>query len=155
MKGNEKVIERLNLLLGDELSAISQYMVHSEMCANWGYKHLHEAIEKQAKDEMRHAEKLISRILFLEGQPNPAPQKKVQIGKNIEEQLTSDIDGENDAIEMYNDAIQLSETAGDHGTADLLRIILSDEEKHVDWLETQQQLISQIGLPNYLARQMD
>jgi bacterioferritin len=155
MKGNPKVIERLNYLLADELAAINQYIVQSEMCANWGYNRLHGIIKKQAIDEMKHAEKLIGRILFLEGQPEVSELHKVRIGKNIEEQFANDISSESDAVKLYNDSIRLSIECGDSGTAELLRTVLLDEEKHLDWLEAQVHQIHHMKLQNYLAQQMN
>jgi bacterioferritin len=154
MKGKKKVIQRLNELLADELAAINQYIVQSEMCANWGYTKLHDAIKKQAIEEMKHAEKLIERILFLEGTPEVGGLKKIRIGKNIEEQMANDVAAEGDAILMYNEAIRLALDEGDEGTAALLRSILSDEERHIDWLETQVSQIADLELHNYLAGQM-
>lgn len=155
MKGNVKVIQRLNELLADELTAINQYIVHAEMCANWGYKKLHDIIKQRAIGEMKHAEKLIERILFLEGNPSVSKLNKMEIGKNIAEQFKNDSYAESEAIIFYNNSIKLAEDANDVGSAELLRAILADEEKHLDWLETQVQLIEQISLKNYLVEQMD
>lgn len=154
MKGNKKIIDRLNQLLSDELSAINQYIVQAEMCGNWGYKKLHDAIKKQAIDEMRHAEKLIERILFLEGVPVVDKINKISIGNNIEEQFRNDHVAESEAIKEYNESIRLSVQTGDDGTAELLRSILSDEEKHIDWIETQLELMEKINLQNYLTEQL-
>jgi len=153
MKGNEKVIETLNDLLAEELAAINQYMVHSEMCANWGYERLHEANEKRAMDEMRHAEKLIARIIFLEGKPIVSELAKIHIGATVEEQLKSDEGAESEAVKMYNDAIRLVTELHDNGTRELLEDILEDEENHLDWLEAQLDQISQMGLQIYLGEQ--
>ena len=155
MKGNDKLIEVLNDLLADELSAINQYMVHSEMCANWGYERLHEAIEKRAVQEMKHAEMHIERILFLEGTPIVSNLKDIHIGANIERQLRNDLDAEAAAVKSYNDGIQLAVEVGDNGTRDLLETILKDEEEHLDWLEMQLDQIDQMGLQNYLVEQID
>ena len=155
MKGNLRVIQRLNELLADELTAINQYMVHGEMCANWGYKKLHDIIKQRAIGEMKHAEKLIERILFLEGTPTVGVLNKISIGKNIAEQFKNDSYAESEAIIFYNNSIKLAESNSDEGTADVLRTILADEEKHLDWLETQSQMIEQISLKNYLVEQMD
>jgi len=154
MKGNDKIIERLNVLLADELTAINQYIVHSEMCANWGYSRLHEANEKRAIDEMKHAEKLIARILFLEGRPIVSNLNKITIGAQVDSQLENDRVAEEGAIEMYNDSIRLSVESGDNGTRDLLEAILADEERHLDWLEAQLEQIQQMGLQNYLSEQV-
>lgn len=153
MKGNSKVIERLNVLLADELTAINQYMVHSEMCANWGYERLHEANEKRAIEEMKHAEKLIGRIIFLEGQPVVSELNALHIGADVPAQLNSDRSAEEGAIKAYNDSIRLTLDAGDGGSRELLEDILEDEEDHIDWLETQLDQIKQLGLQNYLLGQ--
>jgi bacterioferritin len=155
MKGNDKLIEVLNDLLADELSAINQYMVHSEMCANWGYERLHQAIEKRAVQEMKHAEMHIERILFLEGTPIVSNLKEIRIGANIERQLRNDLDAEAAAVKSYNDGIQLAVEVGDNGTRDLLETILKDEEEHLDWLEMQLDQIDQMGFQNYLVEQID
>ncbi|MBI4418760.1 MAG: bacterioferritin, partial [Ignavibacteriales bacterium] len=143
MKGNDKLISVLNELLADELTAISQYMVHSEMCANWGYAKLHETIEKQARDEMHHAEWLIQRILFLEGTPVVSKLRPMKIGASVQEMLTSDQDAEQEAIRSYNKAISLAHDVQDQSSADLLTKILKMEEGHVDWAEAQRSQIEQ------------
>lgn len=153
MKGNDKLITTLNELLADELTAISQYMVHSEMCANWGYEKLHQTLEKQARDEMHHAEWLIQRILFLEGMPIVSKLRPMKIGTSVLEMVTSDQDAEQDAIRAYNKAIALSHEVHDQSTGDLLTKILKMEEVHVDWAEVQRTQIEQMGLANYLANQ--
>jgi bacterioferritin len=154
VKGNDKVIERLNALLADELTAINQYVVHSEMCANWGYDKLHEATEKRAITEMRHAEKLIGRIIFLEGKPVVSQLNALHIGADVEAQLKNDWAAEDGAVKAYNDAIPLTTSQGDNGTRELLEDILEDEEDHIDWLETQLDQIEQMGLQNYLLGQV-
>jgi bacterioferritin len=153
MKGSSKVIQILNERLAEELTAISQYMVHSEMCANWGFAKLHEAIEKQAIDEMKHAESLIGRILFLEGAPTVSKLHKIKIGRTVEEIVAVDEDAEVDAVKAYNTSIAAAADAGDNSTADMLTKILQDEERHVEWGETQRELIKQMGLQNYLSTQ--
>ena len=155
MKGNDKITAVLNEFLADELTAISQYMVHSEMCANWEYGKLHAAIEKRAIDEMKHAEKLIGRIIFLEGTPTVSKLNKIAIGANVEEQLKNDRAAEEGAIKAYNDGIHLSLELGDNGTRELIDSNLQDEEKHIDWLEAQLDQIGQMGLQNYLLAQTD
>jgi bacterioferritin len=155
MKGNAQVIERLNDLLADELTAINQYMVHSEMCANWGYERLHEAVEKRAIVEMTHAEKLIARILFLDGEPTVSVLKKINIGGEVEAQFHNDLAAELDAVEAYNGGVQLATGVGDNGTRTLLESILTDEEDHVDWLEAQLDQIAQMGIQQYLVEQID
>jgi bacterioferritin len=154
MKGNEKVIERLNARLADELTAISQYMVHAEMCEDWGYEKLHEAVEKRAIAEMKHAEKLIARILFLEGLPIVSELNQMHIGADVEAQLKSDWQAEHDAIQEYNADIRAAAEYGDHGTHQLLKSILADEEEHIDWIETQLGQIAQMGIQNYLVEQV-
>ncbi|OGN73663.1 MAG: bacterioferritin [Chloroflexi bacterium GWB2_49_20] len=154
MKGNDKIIEKLNFLLADELTAISQYMVQAEMCANWGYTHLAEVIEKRAIDEMKHAEKLIGRIIFLEGHPVVSNLNPINIGQNVETQHKNDWAAEEGAIKAYNTAIKLAVSLGDNGTRDMLEEILEDEEEHIDWIEAQLDQIKQMGIQNYLAQQM-
>ena len=155
MKGNEKIIAKLNDLLSDELTAINQYMVHSEMCDNWGYQKLHKLLEKRAVDEMKHAEKLIARILFLEGLPIVSKLKKLHIGADIEAQHKNDWGAENDAIKSYNNGIKLAVGIGDNGSRELMESILKDEEDHIDWIEAQIDQIKQMGVKNYLVEQVD
>ena len=154
MKGNEQVIERLNALLADELTAINQYMVHSEMCANWNYERLHGAIEKRAITEMKHAEKLIGRIIFLEGKPAVSNLNKLNIGADVQAQLKSDWAAEDGAVKAYNDGIRLAVQVGDNGTRELLESILKDEEEHIDWIEAQLDQIQQMGIQTYLVEQV-
>lgn len=154
MKGNAQIIATLNAMLAEELTAISQYMVHSEMCANWGYGRLHEATEKRAMDEMKHAEKLIARILFLEGIPIVSQLNKMHIGETVEAQLKNDMESETTAVKEYNDAIQQAVSLGDNGTRELFEDILEDEEAHLDWLEAQLDQIKQMGLQTYLSEQL-
>ena len=153
MKGNEKIIENLNFLLEDELTAINQYIVHSEMCANWGYERLHKTIEKRAIEEMKHAEKLIARILFLEGMPAVASLNKLKIGALVENQLKNDLLAEDHTLKIYNEGIHLATKLADSGTRELLEAILLEEEKHIDWLEAQLSQIKQMGIQIYLADQ--
>jgi len=153
MKGNEKVVKTLNELLADELTAISQLMVHSEMCHNWGYENLHKRLEKQAIDEMHHAEWLIQRILFLEGVPVVSKLNDMKIGKSVLEMLTNDQDAEAGAIRAYNAGVALSTEVGDESTGDLLTTILKMEEGHHDWAQKQRTQIQQMGLENYLSNQ--
>jgi bacterioferritin len=154
MKGNPKLIAKLNELLAEELTAINQYMVHSEMCANWGYVRLHKAIEKTAIDEMKHAEKLIGRILFLDGLPTVSKLNKMRIGKTAAEILQNDLAAEGDAVPSYNAAIILATEVKDGGTRELFEHILEDEERHIDWLEAQRDQIAQMGIENYLELQV-
>ena len=154
MKGHEKIIEKLNARLADELTAINQYMVHAEMCENWGYKHLHEVIQKRAVTEMKHAEKLIARLLFLEGSPTVSKLNKVNIGADVEKMHKNDWKAEETAIKDYNADIRQAAELGDNGTRDMLQSILNDEEEHIDWLEAQLDQIKQISIQNYLVEQM-
>jgi bacterioferritin len=154
MKGTKEMIERLNARLADELTAISQYMVHSEMCDNWGYQRLHEAIEKRAISEMKHAEKLIARILFLEGIPIVSKLNKMNIGPDVAKQYQSDRGLEQSAIKSYNEDIKFAMEQGDNGTRELLVAILKDEEEHIDTIEAQLDQIKQMGVENYLAEQI-
>jgi bacterioferritin len=155
MKGNDKIIATLNSLLADELTAINQYMVHSEMCDNWGYGKLHGKIEKRAVEEMHHAEKHIARILFLEGKPEVGTLNKIQIGGDVPSQIKNDLNGERGAVTAYNAGIKLAVEVGDNATREMLESILKDEENHIDWLEAQLDQINQMGLQNYLAQQVD
>ncbi len=154
MQGSPEVIAKLNDLLADELTAINQYIVHAEMCSNWGYTKLHEAFEKQARDEMHHAEWLIERILFLEGEPTVSRLNPMQIGKTVQEMLSADQAAETAAIKAYNDGMRLAVEKADNGTRELLARIVQDEERHVDWAEQQRDRIAQMGLENYLATQV-
>lgn len=153
-KGNTKIVDLLNEVLTAELTAINQYMVHSEMCHNWGYDRLHSIGHKNAIEEMKHAEKLIERILYLQGFPNVQRLGKINIGETVPEQLKSDLGLEVDAIERLNRGIPLCIEVADHGTRELLEDILEDEEAHLDWLESQHDLITQVGVQNYLAQQI-
>jgi bacterioferritin len=154
MKGNNRIIELLNELLADELTAINQYMVQSEMCANWGYEKLHKAIEKRAIDEMKHAEKLIGRIIFLEGAPTVSKLNKIAIGPDVQKMHENDHQAEATAIRDYNADIRLCVEVGDNGTRELFESILKDEERHIDWLEAQLDQIQQMGIQNYLVEQL-
>ena len=153
MKGDERVVKKLDELLSDELTAINQYMVYSEMCANWGYERLHQAVEKRARQEMQHAEKLIARIIFLEGTPTVSRLNQVHIGADVPKQLQSDLEAEVHTNSMYNEAIRLSDEASDAATRDLLEVIVKEEDGHVDWLEEQMDQIAQLGVPLYLSTQ--
>lgn len=154
MKGNDKLIQTLNALLADELTAINQYMVHSEMCADWGYEKLHKHFEKRAIDEMKHAEKLIGRILFLEGTPTVSTLNKIMIGENVTKQLLNDHSAEEGAIKAYNDAIVLAGEVRDFATRDLLQQILNDEDAHMDGIEGLQNQIEQMTLQVFLTTQV-
>jgi bacterioferritin len=154
MKGNDQILATLNDLLADELTAINQYMVHSEMAADWMYEELHEAVEKRAIEEMRHAESLIGRILFLEGRPIVSNLKPIHIGAAVKQQIENDLQSEQDALQAYNKAVRLAREVGDNGTRQLLQSILRDEEAHIDWLEAQLDQIEQVGIENYLSKQI-
>jgi len=154
MKTDEKIIEQLNSLLADELTAINQYVVHAEMCANWRYQRLHEMVTKRAVTEMKHAERLIERILFLEGRPLVSRLKDIRIGSDVEAQLQNDLAAEYAAVSAYNEGIRLAVALGDNGTRALLESILTDEEEHVDWLEAQADQIKQMGIQSYLVEQI-
>jgi len=153
MRGNTKLLKVLNDLLADELTAISQYMVHSEMCDSWGYEKLHKAIEAQAVDEMKHAETLIGRILFLEGVPTVNKLNPIRIGKDVPEMIGRDEEAEAGAVRAYNDAITLAGEVGDGSTEDLLTTIVKMEEGHLDWGKKQRLQIAQMGLQTYLSLQ--
>ena len=154
MKGDPKVIEILNEVLTAELTAINQYFVHGEMCENWGYDRLHHIIRKHSIGEMKHAEELIERVLFLEGVPNVQRLGKINIGENVPEILKSDYALEMEALPRLNEGIELCRTLGDNNSRHLLEEILEDEEEHVDWLEAQLTLLEQVGVQNYLAEQI-
>lgn len=151
MEGNKQIIEYLNLRLAEELTAVNQYIVHAEMCDNWGYKKLHESIKKRAIQEMKHAERIIERILFLEGTPNVSKLNQINIGKNVEAQLLSDYEAEKSAVKAYNDSIGLAAEKGDNGTRELFKSNLQEEEKDIDWIEAQLDQIKQMGIQNYLS----
>ncbi|MBP1596931.1 MAG: bfr [Acidobacteria bacterium] len=153
MKGNKKVLESLNEALSEELTAINQYIVHSEMCENWGYDKLATFIKKESIDEMKHAEALIERILFLEGTPNLSKYHKLNIGQKVPDMVSNDLALEYAAVTMYNGMIEAAVAAKDNGTAELLKKLLKDEEAHVDGLEEQQDQIRDLGLANYLVVQ--
>jgi bacterioferritin len=154
MKGHADVINLLNNVLTGELTAVNQYFLHAKMCANWGYHRLAEHVRKESIDEMKHADKLIERILFLEGVPNVQRLGKINIGQKVVEQLNLDLAVEMEAIPRLNDGIKLCRDVGDNGTEDLLTDILTSEEAHVDWLEAQLSQIAQVGEANYLAQQI-
>jgi len=154
MKGKPAVLDALSQMLKEELGAISQYFLHAEMCENWGYERLSELIKKQSIGEMKHAEILIERILFLEGMPNMGDLPKLNVGKDVKQQIQNDLDLELSAVTEYNNAVAACQKVGDNATADLLKEILKDEEEHVDFLETQLGLIKDLGLENYLVEQM-
>jgi len=153
MKGSQKVLDELNKALREELTAINQYFLHAEMCENWGYERLSEYIKKQSIGEMKHAEALMERILFLDGVPN-MQSLQLTIGKNVKDMVQSDLDLEVNAVKMYNAAIQIAVAEKDNGSRDLFVVLLKDEEQHVDWLEAQMHQIKELGYERYLTMQM-
>jgi bacterioferritin len=154
MKGDAKVIALLNDVLANELTAISQYFLHARLCENWGYERLWKKVRAESIDEMKHADQVIARILYLDGLPNLQKLGKLEIGETVAEQLKSDLALEKRAIPVLNAGIELCRSKGDNGTAELLEEILVDEEEHADWLEAQMTLVEQVGIQNYLAQQM-
>lgn len=154
MKGNPKVIEALNDILTAELTAINQYFVHAKMCENWGYARLYEHTRHEAIDEMKHADEVIERILFLEGVPNMQRLAKIKVGETVPEQFKLDHALELDAVVRLNKGIELAVEVHDNGTRDLLEEVLTSEEEHIDWLEAQMELIKQVGEQNYLSEQI-
>ncbi len=151
MKGDPKVIKSMNSLLADELTAVNQYIVHAEMCDNWGYEKLHVAIQKRAVEEMKHAEKLIYRILFLEGRPIVSDLRKITIGADVPMMFENDHFLEQGAIKAYNAAILVAGEAKDFATREMLEDILEDEDKHIDDIETTSDQISQMGVQIFLG----
>ena len=154
MQGDKKIIEILNDVLTAELTAINQYFVHSEMCENWGYERLQKIIRKHSIGEMKHAEEVIERILFLEGIPNMQRLGKINIGESVHEQMKLDLALEMDAVGRLNKGIEECRTLDDNNSRHLLEEILEDEEEHVDWLEAQLALLEQVGVQHYLAQQI-
>ena len=154
MQGNPKVIAKLNEALKEELTAINQYFLHAEMCENWHYDKLGSFIKKQSIDEMKHAEEIIERILFLDGTPTMSEAMQLSIGQNVKEQLESDLKLELGAVKMYNEAVELAREAGDNASRELFVKLLKDEEEHVDWLEAQLFQIKDIGYERYLSQQI-
>jgi len=154
MRGSDKVIQQLNEALKAELTAIVQYIVHAEMCHNWGYHRIGGLIKKQAIDEMRHAEGLIERILFLDGAPKVDVMPTPNIGASVKAQIENDLAAELEAVRQYNASVAVCAQAGDNGSRVLFEKMVKDEEEHADFLEAQLQIISDSGLDNYLAQQM-
>lgn len=151
MKGNEKLLKTLNGLLADELTAINQYMVHAEMCSSWGYSKLHDAIQARAVTEMKHAEALIERIIFLEGKPEVSKLNKINIGQDVPKMMSNDLGAEMGAVKNYNAAIKLATEVADNATKEMLERILKDEDGHVDEIEEQRDQIEQMGIAIYLS----
>ncbi len=154
MKGNPKVIAALNEALREELTAINQYFLHAEMTANWHYDRLHKLVKELSIVEMKHAEHLIERILFLDGTPNMTELMPVKIGANVKQQIENDLSLELDAVQLYNRSIQTARETGDNGSRELFERILKDEEEHVDWFEAQLHQINEVGIDRYLSQQI-
>ncbi len=154
MKGNKKVLEILNSLLGRELTVVSQYMVHAEMCDNWGYSELHQSIQKRAVVEMKHAEALVGRIVFLEGSPVVSELEKMHIGADVPGMFANDHEAELDAVKRYNEAILVCGDAKDYATREILEHILDDEDNHVDSIEAVLDQINQMGIQVFLSTQV-
>lgn len=154
MKGDPQVIDLLNEVLTNELTAINQYFLHARMCENWRYERLYKRGRDESIDEMKHADHVIERILYLEGVPNVQRLGKINVGENVPEQLRLDLELEKHAIPVLNSGMELCRKLGDNGTADLLEDILEDEEEHANWLEAQLGLLDQVGVQNYLAEQI-
>jgi bacterioferritin len=154
MRGNDQVIAQLNQALREELTAINQYFLHAEMCHNWGYHKLGDYIRKQSIDEMKHAEELMERLLFLDATPSMSPMD-LSVGSNVRAQLEADLKLETEAVAMYNKSIQVAREAGDDASRDLFSKLLKDEEEHVDWLEAQLHQIKEMGYERYLSNQTE
>lgn len=154
MKGDPKVIKVLNEVLRKELTGINQYFVHAKMCKNWGYEALYDVNWKESIDEMKHADQIVERILFLEGTPNLSSYDKIMIGSSVKEQLESDLGLEQAALTVLRPGIKTCLEAGDDATRELLEHIVVDEEHHIDWIEAQQHKIKEVGYQNYLAQQI-
>ena len=154
MRGNDQVIAQLNQALKEELTAINQYFLHAEMCHNWGYHKLGDYIKKQSIDEMKHAEKLIERLLFLDATPK-MEYMELSVGSNVRGQLEADLKLEENAVNMYNNAVKVSREAGDDTSRELFSLLLKDEEDHVDWLEAQMHQIKEMGYERYLSNQTE
>ena len=153
MKGNPEVVEMLNDVLCAELTGINQYFIHAMMCANWHYDKLAKHSRDESIEEMKHAEEVIERILYLDGVPNMQRYMKINVGQTVPEQHEFDLSLEKDAVDRLNRGVELVRAKGDNGSRLLLEKILRDEEEHIDWLEAQLQQIKEMGLPNYLAQQ--
>jgi bacterioferritin len=154
MTGDPEIIDLLNDVLTGELTAINQYFVHAKMCSNWGYSKLGDHIRDESIDEMKHAERLVDRVLYFDGFPNLQRLAPLRVGETVEEQFASDLQLEYAAVDRLNEGVALCVAKGDNGTRELLTEILVSEEEHIDWLETQQETIRQIGIENYLAQQI-
>ena len=153
MRGNDQVIAKLNEALKEELTAINQYFLHAEMCHNWGYHKLGDYIRKQSIDEMKHAEELIERLLFLDATPK-MDYMDLSVGTNVKQQLEADLKLEQNAVAMYNESVKIARDEGDNASRELFEILLKDEEEHVDWLEAQVHQVNEIGYERYLSQQI-
>ncbi len=154
MQGDPRILDLLNQVLRKELTGINQYFIHSRMCKNWGYAILAKHAYDESIDEMKHADKIIERILFLDGVPNLSDYDPILVGRDVREQLANDLSLEMAALEELRPGVQLCLAAGDHATRELLEHIVEDEEHHVDWIEAQQHKIGEVGYPGYLAQQI-
>jgi len=154
MRGDKQVIALLNDVLTAELTAVNQYFLHARLCHHWGYERLYEKVRKESIEEMKHADALIDRILYLDGLPNLQRLGKVNVGQTVPEQFQLDLQTEYEAVKRLNDGIEACRAAGDNGTREILELMLREEETHVDWLETQQESIKQLGVERYLAEQL-
>jgi bacterioferritin len=154
VKGHDQVIQVLNDVLTAELTAINQYWMHARMCENWGYKRLWEKVRAESLGEMKHADSLVERILYLEGVPNLQRLGKVNVGQTVKEQFRLDLEVEKAAVKALNAGIETARSLGDNGTREMLESILEGEEEHANWLEAQLTLIDQVGEANYLAQQI-
>ncbi|HZX65559.1 MAG: bacterioferritin [Myxococcales bacterium] len=154
MKGDTQVIALLNDILSAELTAVNQYWLHARLCENWGYERLWKKVREESLEEMKHADELIERILYLDGMPNLQKLGKINVGESVSEQFKLDLDVEYEAVKRFNEGIEACRGKGDNGTRAILEKMLADEEKHVDWLEEQQRLIDDIGEPAYLSEQI-
>src|SRR5215470_4926794 len=155
MKSDKQIIALLNDVLTAELTAVNQYFLHARLCHHWGYERLYEKVRKESIEEMKHADTLVDRILYLEGLPNLQRYAKVNVGQTVPEQFQFDLQTEHEAVKRLNDGIEACRAAGDNGTREILEQMLREEEAHVDWLETQQEAIKQIGVERYLAEQLE
>jgi bacterioferritin len=154
VKGDTQVIALLNDILSAELTAVNQYWLHARLCENWGYERLWKKVREESLEEMKHADELIERILYLDGMPNLQKLGKISVGESVSEQFKLDLDVEYEAVKRFNEGIEACRNKGDNGTRAMLEKMLADEEKHVDWLEEQQRLVDDIGEPAYLAEQI-
>ncbi|HEX4384183.1 MAG TPA: bacterioferritin [Myxococcales bacterium] len=154
MKSDPQIIAMLNDVLTAELTAVNQYWLHARLCRHWGFDRLWEKIREESIEEMKHADSLIERILYLDGLPNVQRYSKINVGQNVPEMFELDLQVEYDAVKRFNAGIELARSMSDNGTREILEKMLREEEEHVDWLETQQEAMKQTGVENYLAEQL-